>query len=240
MYSFPNPSRISYLIAITALTGAMAVGCSSKKDYKVKDVDTELNQQGNVGNNKVGINDKGEAVLQEEKEATVELQEILWSNADFERKLTTKQDDLKRCREDLADPRLKGNGKITEIPEVDQMKYPGQVREELGLTKKGELKIVKKEYLLDRLEREKRYNDTLKQLNKMVDKYTSSCDAEMKQARTSVGLPSERYRAQGHVDNSGRFIVTREAERNLDDAFRIRAKEGAAPSPAVDTVSKSN
>ena len=40
-------------------------------------------------------------------------------------------------------------------------------------------------------------------------------------ARRKVGLPANRYKAKGHYDSKGNWIMTRKKEQSLDDAFDI-------------------
>jgi hypothetical protein len=84
---------------------------------------------------------------------------------------------------------------------------------------------VKKEYLTDRMDKENRYKESLENLLKVISQHRADCEREMGYVRVQHGLPADRYPALGYYGPQGNFIVTRPAERNLDDAFRILAEQ---------------
>lgn len=51
------------------------------------------------------------------------------------------------------------------------------------------------------------------------------CERELGYKRVEHGLPAERYPSLGYYGPNGNFIVTRPAERTLDDAFKILADQ---------------
>ena len=208
------------MIILGSLVLALS-GCSSNK-YEVKQVDTKMDVQGHFDGKSIGLDDKNQAIIQQETSAESELKQQQLKNYDTERKLNYNYAQLTQCRQELADPRLGGNGQMTEIPEIDQMKGTGQIKEDVGLTEQGQLEVVKKEYYIDRLQRERRYGDTMKDMLRLIDKYNHTCQQEMGVARVKVGLPSERYQAVGHFDPDGNWVLERKAEKTLDDAFEIR------------------
>jgi len=65
---------------------------------------------------------------------------------------------LKICRRDLADKRLGGTGDVIPVTAIDSMRTPAEVSEEIGLTKDGELTVVKEESYNDRLALERKYD----------------------------------------------------------------------------------
>jgi hypothetical protein len=200
--------------------------CSSSK-YKVKDIDTKLDVKANMQGSKIGLDEQKQAIIKTEKSTEAELQKQQWTNYDMEKQLANEHAQLTRCRTELADPRLGGTGQVVEIPEIDNMKKAASIKEEIGLDEQGNLKVVKREYYLDRLDRERKYNETLKSMLQIVAKNKATCDREMGYARAKHGLPSERYKAIGHYDNKGTWIMDSPAENSLDDAFKIQAA-GAA------------
>ncbi len=60
---------------------------------------------------------------------------------------------------------------------------------------------------------------------KELSSHRENCERELGYVRVAHGLPAERYNALGYYGPQGNFIVTRPAERNLDDAFRILAEQ---------------
>ena len=210
-------SKISPVLSILLVTA-----CAGNK-YKVKEVETEVQTQGTYQGAKIGLNENKEAVVQTETAADVELRQIAWKNYDLEQKIAAEHGLLTRCREEVADPRLGGSGQVTEIPDVDNMKTPANVKEELGITKGGNLSVIKKEMLVDRLESEKKYYDALSTAARTIEKHKSNCEREMGYNRVKHGLPAKRFQAVGSYVN-GAYVQQRGPEHNLDDAFRIKSE----------------
>ena len=204
---------------------AMAAGCASKK---LKPVDETVDVKAKMGDKEIGINEDEDAVIQESVPVEDELRKLTWLNYETERKLKSERDELIRCRKDLADPRLSGNKKLEPIPELEISKDLSKVQQKLGITQSGRIKVVKKEFLVDRMDKENRYKESLESLLKVISENNSECERELGYVRVQHGLPSERYEALGYHGPGGNFIVTRPAERNLDDAFRILAEQTRA------------
>jgi len=213
------------VIAMPVLIGLalLAQGCASKK---LKPVDEVVDVKAKMGDNKeIGLDDNDDAVIQESVAVEDALRKITWTNAETERKLKSERDELIRCRTDLADPRLSCNKKLDPIPELELSKDLTKVKRKVGITQSGRIKVVKKEYLNDRIEQENRYEESLDSLLKVVSQHRVDCERELGYIRVQHGLPAERYAAEGYHGPNGNFIVTRKAERNLDDAFRILAEQ---------------
>ena len=200
----------------------IASGCASKK---LKNIDEQIDVKGKMGDKEIGLNKDDEAVIQEAVAVEDELRKVNWENYETERKLNSERDLLIRCRTDLADPRLSGNKKLEPIPELEISKDLSKVKQELGITENGRIKVIKKEFLVDRMEKETRYKESLNNLLNVVSKNRAECDRELGYIRVQHGLPSERYPSLGYYGPEGNYIQTREAERNLDDAFRILAEQ---------------
>ncbi|MDA9951446.1 hypothetical protein N9D31_02610 [Oligoflexaceae bacterium] len=209
---------------IIAILSVLFFGACTTTEGTVGEVDTELNNKGQVGLSKVGVNEDGQAIVQTETSADDELRIQTWKNKQKEDDVTAVHDQLKQCREDMADPRLGGSGELKEIPDVDGLKSPSDVKEAIGIdSRDGSLKVVKKEIYTKRLKQERRYETSLKGMLKTLKNYRASCERKMRQARVKAGLPGERYKAQGYVSSSGAWIETLKGEKSLDDAFEIRA-----------------
>jgi hypothetical protein len=208
---------------VTALLLIVAAqGCASKK---LKPVDETMDVKARMGDTEIGLNDDDDAVIQESTAVEDELRKLTWYNYETERKLKSERNGLVRCRADLADPRLSGSTKLEPIPELDVTKDLTKVEQKLGITKSGRIKVVKKEYLQDRLDQETRYKESLENLYKVIRQDRENCERELGYVRVQHGLPSERYAAEGYYGPQGNFIVTRPAEHNLDEAFKILAEQ---------------
>lgn len=211
------------LLPLFLTLALVASGCASKK---LKPVDEVIDVKAKMGDNKeIGINEDEDAVIQESTAVEDELRKLTWYNYETERKLKSEREDLIRCRTDLADPRLSGNKKLEPIPELEVSEDLSKVQQKLGITKSGRIKVVKKEFLTDRMEKETRYKESLESLLKVLAQHRVDCERDLGYVRVQHGLPSERYAAEGYHGPQGNFIVTRPAERNLDDAFRILAAQ---------------
>ena len=207
---------------LACLLLALAPACSSNK---VKPVNDNLDVKGKMGSQEIGLTDDKEAVIQDSVAVDDELRGLSWKNYEAERKLGSERDQLIACRTDLADPRLGGNKKLEPIPELEMSKDLGKVQEQLGLNDNGQLKVVKKQNIEERLAKEKQYNESLNRMLTVVSQNRVECERELGYVRVDHGLPSERYPAQGYYGPQGNYIVTRPAERSLDDAFRIQAEQ---------------
>lgn len=209
---------------IILLAAAVALGASGCASKKLKPVEEQIDVKASVGNNEIGLNQEEEAVIQETVPVEDELRSLTWQNYETERKLKSEREDLIRCRTDLADPRLSGNKQLETIPELEITEDLSKVQQKLGITPSGRIKVIRKEFLVDRIEKENRYKDSLESLLKIISQHQKNCERELGYVRVQHGLPSNRYKAEGYFGPEGNFIVTRAAEKNLDDAFRIQSE----------------
>ena len=207
--------------------------CSSTK---VKPVEEKLDAKARLGQQEIGITEDEEAVVQESVAAEDELRRYQWNNYELERKLYAEREDLVRCRTELADPRLSGNKQMQAIPELELSKDISKVQQKFGLTENGRLRVVRRELFQTRLEKEQAYHESLSSLVNVLKGHRENCHRELGYARVQHGLPAERYMAEGYYGSEGNFIVTRAAEKNLDDAFRILASQKKRASSAVTEV----
>lgn len=207
---------------IASLMIVAATGCSSKK---LKPVDDNIDVKAKMGDKDIGINEDDDAVIQESVAVEDELRKLTWLNYETERKLKSTREELIRCRTDLADPRLSGNKTLEPIPELEISQDLSKVQQKLGITQSGRIKVVKKEFLNDRFEKEQRYKESLENLLKVLSDQDKNCERDLGYVRVQHGLPAERYTAEGYYGPQGNFIVTRPAERSLDDAFKILAQQ---------------
>lgn len=207
---------------ILVMIGTMFIfSCASKK---LKPAEEQIDVKANLGMKEIGLNDDEEAVIQEAVPVEDELRALTWNTYELERKLKAEREDLIRCRTDLADPRLSGNKQLETIPELEISEDLSKVQQKLGITASGRIKVIRKEYLVDRIEKETQYKASLEKLLEVISQHQRSCERELGYVRVQHGLPSNRYRALGYYGPEGNFIVTREAEKNLDDAFRLRSE----------------
>jgi len=214
------------LFTITLLI--LTAGCSSS----LKKLDAGIESKGSTTDATIGIKDN-KVVIQRETSAQDELRSTQWWNNKYEDDLKHEYFMLKWCREDVADPRLSGSGEVTPLPEIDNMKQASDVKEEFGLTEKGNLSFVTQEDFLKRIQIERNYQTTLMKMVKTVTTQREDCERKMGQARTKIGLPANRYQGQSTITPEGTIgKVIRLHENSLDDAFKILEMEKSKRSPA--------
>lgn len=209
----------------SALGGVLLLpGCFGSNPNEAKEIESKLETKGSVGDNKIGLNEKKEVILQRETTADDELRVQQAVNSKIQDDLNRERFLLKSCRLDVSDPRLGGEGRMPEIPEVDQLKDENEVREEFGLDGDGQIKFVKREQFLERLKSERKFEKSLKQMVKVLTSHREECEQKMIIARNKVGLPGKRFEAQGYY-RDGVWVETRKAEHTIDDGFEISAAE---------------
>jgi hypothetical protein len=208
---------ILFTIAILAFPS-----CSS---HKIKPVDEPLDVKGKMGDTEIGLNKDDQAVLQEQTAVEDEIRSMTWKNYEAERKVKQDREDLIACRKDLADPRLGGNKKLDPLPDLAMKEDHGKEEEKIGLTKNGRIKVVKKQYLDEKIEKQRQWAESLEKVGKEIKNLREECERDLGYKRVEHGLPAERYPALGYYGPNGNFIVTRPAERTLDDAFKILAEQ---------------
>lgn len=196
--------------------------CSSNK---IKPVDEPIEVKGKMGDQEIGINEDNEGIIQDSVAVEDELRALGWKNYETERKLKRERADLVQCRTELADPRLGGNKKLDRIPELEISGNLSKVQEKIGLTQNGRIKVVKKQFINERIEKEREYRESLDKLVKVIQENREECERDLGYVRVAHGLPAQRYSAQGYYGPQGNFVMTRPAEKNLDDAFKILAEQ---------------
>lgn len=215
--------------------GLLLAGCTTP-EHQVKEIDTTLETKEETNNGRIGLNDDKQVVIQNEVSAGDELKVQEMVNADLERDLEREHFVLKLCRRDLADQRLGGSGAAGDIPEIDNMKTPNEVKEEFGLNADGNLRVVRRELFVERLKSERKYETSLRTLMKVVAKHREKCEGQMAIARSKHGLAPERYKAEGYFTGSGIWVETRKGEQTLNDAFEIAALAKKRNKAATDDV----
>ncbi len=219
------------ILLLLISTSALFLGACASKE-KVKQIDVKIEEKGTAVGGVIGLNDDGEAIIQTQTKADQELRGLIWQNNDLEMGLNHEVALLERCREEIADPRLGGNGEIVEIPEIDRMKPTTDLKRELGLVG-SDLVVVTKESLPKRLQAERTYQESLEKMSSQVKKHRKNCEFKMGVARTKAGLPSQRYQGKITITPDGKVgQVLERHENNLDDAFDINESKKNLRTPA--------
>lgn len=91
----------------------LVTGCAS--EHKMSQISAPLEEKGKVSSTEtLGLNDSGEAIIQEKERADQELRGLVWQNNESEQEVNSLWHELKRCREESADSRLGGSGEVVE------------------------------------------------------------------------------------------------------------------------------
>lgn len=206
-----------------SVTGLLVLGllsgCASKKfgDQKLQ---TQLETSDNKKSEKLGFDKERNLVLQDKSSAADELITQQHVNEELRSKLQLEFQVLKRCRIEIADVRLGGNGEISSLPEIDSIKNDPAYKESVGIDESGDLVFVRQENFEDRIKAEKQFEKSVRKLGKVVSANREQCEMRMRKARVEHGLPAERTPAVTRYEG-GQVIIVRPAERNLDDAFQF-------------------
>lgn len=193
-------------------------GCATNE---LKELDTKIEVQGDVAGKSLGLQDDV-AVLQEKRLGEDELRLQIWRNYQLENDLNHQFHMTEWCYEDLADPRLGGNGEVADAPDLKKIKNSAKVKEEIGLEDKR-IVVVKTSNFVEALQVERQYEKSLADMLIEVKKTRGSCERKMGVARIKAGLPSKRFQGKVLVNQKGNVQeVVKEHENNLDDAFDIK------------------
>jgi hypothetical protein len=196
--------------------------CASNEET-VKTVNTDLKVKGQVGSAKLGLDADNVAILQEEKQAQDELNIQEAVNMRLKDDANHYHGELKECLTYLADKRLGGNGKIPELPDIDNLQSETETTEEFGQTKDGSLKVVRKTSFIQKLKNARSYDKSLRAMIKVLSKQNDQCQMNLEVARNKAGLPGKKTQAQGYFNEKGKWVETKKGESSLDDAFEIQA-----------------
>ena len=207
-------------LSLLLVVGLM-VGCASG----VKKLDTQLDSvQGQTQNGVIGLKDN-QAVIQEKRSAEDELRVQVWKNYQLENDLNHEYYMVLWCYDDLADPRLGGNGEVSEAPNLKKIKNSVAVKEEFGLEDKR-LVVVKTSSFEDELKVERQYETAMTTMLSEVKRTRGACERKMGVARIKAGLPSKRYQGKPVITPAGTLDhMIAPHESNLDNAFKIKEQD---------------
>lgn len=177
------------LLSILSLT---LFSCSSNK---VKELNPTLDQRGEVAGARFGVDENGQAIIQEEKESTKEMYFLILENNNLEDKYASEQSNLQACRDNMADPANGGNGSIVQIPSLEPIKEQAKaVKQEFGLYRERFYSIDKYD-LKERLDIERKYNSILADLNRKLISIKLDCERRLRfqvsAKRVNKRLPSD-------------------------------------------------
>lgn len=202
----------------------LAISACASNPNEMKDIDTKLEVKGKVGDSKLGVNDKNEAIIQQERQAQDELLIQDSVNMRLQDDANHVEGELKECLKYLADQRLGGNGVLPEVPDVSSLRNDDNSQEDIGTAEDGSLKVVKKTGFVDRLQNARSYEKSLRAITKVIKRQNEECQMKLEIARNKIGLPGKKVQAEGYFNSNGKWVETKRGERSLDDAFEIQAE----------------
>jgi hypothetical protein len=202
--------------------GVFSIGCSSDPDVP-KEMQEPIEVKGKISDDRaVGLDDDGRVVIEKSKDADDQLRVLEMNNERLKDDLDVEVRRLDRCRIDLAHPALGGSGKYKELPSVEELETDILDANELRINDNGELKMVGRRSFTEKYNAEVKRKRSLKSMYKTILNYRKDCEIDMSAARQKIGLPGARYESKGQFDSKGQWIKVHGAERNVDDAMKIK------------------
>jgi len=214
--------RLCLLIFCLSVLGIF-VACTTNEVQPLNDT---MLPKGHVGEKVIGIED-GKVIIKTETDVDDELRAIQWTNENLQRQVNEEHVELQSCQDDLSDPRLGGSGNIFDLPETHQVNILTAEKEKIGLKKDGSLKVVKKQSFIQRLQAERKKQESLQRIIKMIKKSHRKCKISLRRTRLAHGLPGEKQRPKGYYLKDGTWVETEKGENSLDDAFEESARRKA-------------
>jgi hypothetical protein len=215
-------------VSVISIIVALSAACASTPHQAKELEDYKLDVKGTTGDGTIGLNEKNQIMIHKERAVQDELRVQDLVNDHFRDEVKRELFELQQCRTDLADPRLGGDGEVTETVDMESIKNPLEETEEMGLTEDGDLKIVSKSFLDKKLANDRHYEASLRAVLKTVKPQKAACERKLGYARNRHGLPTKRVEADGYFTSSGAYVETRRGEGSVQDAFEIQAENKAA------------
>jgi hypothetical protein len=164
--------------------------CTSNK-YKPQEIDTSMELKGAAGAANVGLNKEGEAVVQNQQAASVELMSLQHVNENLRMDLNSSLYNLKQCRSELQLPRNGGSGEAPELTDFQNLSALEKSVDKVGI-ENGEIKVVKTEFLVEKLDAEQKHQKEIRALLKTVKNQEDKCKFNLTAAKEKQALQNER------------------------------------------------
>lgn len=181
-------ARVSCKIGLTLLAlglAALATGCSSNPN-KAEKIDTKLEHESEVGDESVGVKD-GNLVVQKKVQMNEELRRLQYEVYELEDRIYGNRKfgsqglygALKSCRAELVSKKYGGDGKLVFTEPIDRV-TERESEFNIGIDEKDKIVGISEEFLKDRLERFKKYRQTLLKRQEEYEEKLEICDAALK------------------------------------------------------------
>ena len=182
---FVSPASALPLCSLLVPVFFLAVGCSSNAN-KPKEISTTLEASSYTPVGSVGLNKDGEAIVQQERSASVELDTLQHVNENLHMDLNSEIFDLKRCRKELNRSTNGGDGQYPVVTDMKKLQAVEKSREEFGI-EKGQIKLVKKEMLVEKIKAQREYQSELNELIAVVKDQRDKCDFKLANSAKASG-----------------------------------------------------
>lgn len=161
--------------------------CASPAPHSVMeltDEKTETKGKGADLGSKITLNEKNQVQIEVENSVEFELQVQDLRNSHLQDEIVGELFNLKACRVSMADPALGGSGEVAALPDIDTGRVgyrDGEqaFTEEMGLSKDGDLKIVRKQFLDERLKAERKWTAETEKKIKAIKPMREECERKL-------------------------------------------------------------
>ncbi|MCA2958625.1 MAG: hypothetical protein IOD12_00135 [Silvanigrellales bacterium] len=170
---------------VVGTNSLLFLSCASREP-NVKNVDTTLEAKGSTGTQLVGLNEEGDAIVQEEKSLASEIRVSQHVNENLRMNVGTETFHLKECWKRRAQGTT---GEMPEFSEYDDTALPAGT-EEIGVVA-GDIKVVRKEDAVARLKNERRRQEELRAHLSSVKRQREKCEFEAARDVAPKGTENE-------------------------------------------------
>ncbi len=206
------------MIKFLLISSLLFIGCSSK--HKMNNLSYDFKESDKFSfDQSIGLNSKEEAVIVTKKTMARELKDQVWQNHHDQMNLTVLRGDYRSCRKDVLDPRLSGNDSLIaeKVPSFES-KISVEKREYIGL-EDDNIMLVKEEYLLDRLNAERKLGTDISAELETLKKLTENCKDTLGILRMRAGLRKESKILDVKITPDGKISEVLQKKETLDDEF---------------------
>jgi hypothetical protein len=184
----------SQLLLVLSLV--VFAGCSSSP-HKAEEIETKVENKGEVKDEVVGINKDGNMVVQRKVKMSEELRRIQYEVYELEdrvygnRKFGSKglYGVLKDCRTEVASKKNGGDGKLRFIEPLERV-TDKEEEYKIGLDEDKQLVGVSEEFLKDRITRFQGYKQVLVKRQDEYEEKVDICKAELKARQHDIKSPT--------------------------------------------------
>ncbi|NRA66954.1 MAG: hypothetical protein HRU19_20870 [Pseudobacteriovorax sp.] len=164
----------------------MASCSTTEPDYRAKEIETEMTEVGKVEDGRYGYNEKGEVIIQKEKDPGQDLMIAQRVNENLFLELERDAFDLDECIQQFSDPSLNGDGKYKRVKDYENLRPNYEKTREMGVDENGKLKIVEKQYLKKVMAETQTQQSNLRKALRFVQGELRKCKTDLKYRKKSL------------------------------------------------------